>query len=133
MFQWEPDSNQTPLSAAAEDLVENGATLVLLPHLGSAKRSLCLADQIEEPPNANLSDQRRRAHQHDLFEKEVGQSVALREWRVWRLVSRRMRPAPVFNYVDATGPQPWEEEVEGRFCLLVSVRCVVDHQIELID
>src|SRR5205823_10401528 len=54
------------------------------------------------------------------------------EWSVWRLVSGRMRPAPVFNHVDATGLQQWEEDFKGRFCLLISVRCIVDHQIELI-
>jgi hypothetical protein len=39
---------------------------------------------------------------------------------------------PVFNYVDATGPQQWEEQFEGRFCLLIGVRCIVDDKIELI-
>jgi len=43
-----------------------------------------------------------------------------------------VRPAPVFNHVDATGTQQWEEKFEGYPCFLIGVRRIVHHQVKLI-
>ena len=43
-----------------------------------------------------------------------------------------VRPAPVLNQVDATGSQQREKNLKGRLRLLVSVGCIVYHQIELV-
>ena len=98
----------------------------------SGRCGLRFADEIEEMPNTNLRDHGPRAQQHDLFEQEIGQSMALGKRSIWCLVITVVPPTPVLNHVDATGTQQWEKNLKGRLGLLIRVGCIVDNQIELI-
>ena len=102
------------------------------PVSGAGNTVLGFANEIEEFPNSNFRDQRSRTHQHDLLEQKIGQSVTVRKGSIWRLVRRMVRPTPVLNQVDATGSQQREKNLKGRLRLLIGVRCIVYHQIELV-